>query len=99
MTREEYFETFIKVQIKNKDHLQVFLKASVEESNRWSADDCRWFDAMYMVENMPIVNYKTDITMEDILEKDAFTKPIPKKLKSTRLPKKKKTHKLSGYEG
>jgi len=88
LTREEYFETFIKVQIKNKDHLQVFLKASVEESNRWSADDCRWFDAMYMVENMPIVNYKTDITMEDILDK-----PVKK------TKKKKKTHKLSGYEG
>jgi hypothetical protein len=95
LTREEYFETFIKVQIKNKEHLHVFLKASVEESNRWSADDVRWFEAMY---TMP-TQYKTDITMEDILEKDAFTKPIPKKLKSTRLPKKKKTHKLSGYEG
>lgn len=90
MTREEYYETFIKVQIKSKEHLHVFLKASVEESNRWSADDVRWFESMYRIDNIPIVDYKTDITAEDI---------IPKKLKSTKLPKKKKTHKLTGYEG
>jgi hypothetical protein len=90
LTREEYYETFIKVQIKNKEHLHIFLKAALEGGANWSADDCRWFESIYRIDNIPIVDYKTDITMEDILEKDAFTKPIPKKLKSTRLPKKTK---------
>ena len=88
MTREEYYETFIKVQIKNNDHLHIFLKATLEEGAAWSADDCRWFEAMYTAESSP--SYKTDITKEDILE-------VPKKLKKTKPPK--KTHKLTGYEG
>ena len=95
MTKEEYYETFIKIQIKNKEHLHVFLKATLEDGAGWSADDVRWFEAMYTAEKL--TNYKTDITMEDILEKDAFTKPIPKKLKKTKPLK--KTHKLTGYEG
>lgn len=90
MKRAEYYETFIKANIKSKEHLHVFLKAALEEGAPWTADDVRWFETMYTVENIPIVNYKTDLTMDDILSKDAFTKPIPKKLKSTKLPKKTK---------
>ena len=82
MTREEYYETFIKLQIRNLEHLNVFLKATLQEGAAWTADDCRWFETMFTVENMPTVSYKTDITMGDIMKKDPFTaKPKKKKTK------------------
>jgi hypothetical protein len=81
LTREEYYETFIKLQIKNLEHLNVFLKATLKEGATWTADDCRWFETMYTMPKVS-VNYKTDITMADIMKKDAFTaKPKKKKTK------------------
>lgn len=74
MTREEYYETFIKLQIKNLEHLNVFLKATLKEGAPWTADDCRWFETMYTMPKVS-VNYKTDITVEDVV------KPKKKKTK------------------
>lgn len=74
MTKEEYYETFIKLQIKNLEHLNVFLKATLKEGAAWTADDCRWFETMYTMPKVN-VNYKTDITVEDIV------KPKKKKTK------------------
>lgn len=93
---KSYYENFVKIVIKDEAHFQTFINKknhgnfSEEDLKQmealWKAD--KLTEAMNMVENMPIVSYKTDITMEDILEKDVFTKPIPKRLKNTKLPKK-----------
>jgi len=74
LTHKEFYKTWIVKNIQGASHLEVYIKDS---GTKWSEEAHNYWRAMFS----PKPQYKTDLTMSDILERDAFTRPVNKKIK------------------